>query len=76
MIDDYIEKWIIKAVNDLKLAEHELRQPEDEIVTDAICFHCQQAVEKLLKAYLASKNIDTLMNFTCRLLPKLKNVSV
>ena len=58
MIDDYIEKWIIKAVNDLKVAEHELRQPADEIVTDAICFHCQQAVEKLLKAYLASQNID------------------
>jgi len=33
MIDDYIEKWIIKAVNDLKVAEHELRQPADEIVT-------------------------------------------
>lgn len=58
MIDDYIEKWIIKAVNDLRVAEHELKQPEDEIVTDAICFHCQQSVEKLLKAYLASKNID------------------
>ena len=58
MIDDYIEKWIIKAVNDLKVAEHELRQPEDEIITDAVCFHCQQAVEKLLKAYLVSKNID------------------
>jgi HEPN domain-containing protein len=58
MIDDYIEKWIIKAVNDLKVAEHELRQPADEIVTDAICFHCQQGVEKQLKAYLASKNID------------------
>ncbi len=58
MIDDYIEKWIIKAVNDLKVAEHELRQPEKEIITDAVCFHCQQAVEKLLKAYLASKNID------------------
>ncbi len=58
MIDEYIEKWIIKAVNDLKVAEHELRQPADEIVTDAICFHCQQAVKKLLKACLASKNID------------------
>ena len=25
MIDDYIEKWIIKAVNDLKVAEPYLR---------------------------------------------------
>jgi len=45
MIDDYIEKWILKAINDLKVAEHELKQPANEIVTDAICFHCQQAVE-------------------------------
>ncbi len=51
MIDDYIRKWIIKADN-------ELTQLENEMVTDAICFHCQQSVEKLLKAYLASKNID------------------
>ncbi len=58
MIDDYIRKWIIKADNDFKIAEHELAQPETEMVTDAICFHCQQSVEKLLKAYLASKNID------------------
>lgn len=26
--------------------------------TDVICFHCQQAVEKYLKAYLADQNID------------------
>lgn len=58
MIDDYIRKWIIKADNDFKVAEHELAQPDIEMVTDAICFHCQQSVEKLLKAYLASKNID------------------
>ncbi len=58
MIDDYIRKWIIKADNDFKIAEHELDQPENEMVTDAICFHCQQSVEKLLKAYLASRNID------------------
>ncbi len=58
MIDDYIRKWIIKADNDFKVAEHEITQPENEMVTDAICFHCQQSVEKLLKAYLASKNID------------------
>jgi HEPN domain-containing protein len=58
MIDDYIRKWIIKAENDFRVSEHELTQPENKMVTDAICFHCQQSVEKLLKAYLASKNID------------------
>ena len=41
MIDDYIRKWIFKADNDFKIAEHELAQPDNEMVTDAICFHCR-----------------------------------
>ena len=57
-MDGYIQRWVIKAKNDFKIAEHELGQTDNEIVTDAICFHCQQSIEKLLKAYLASKNID------------------
>jgi HEPN domain-containing protein len=35
----------------LKSAHHELSFEEDA-VTESICFHCQQAVEKYLKAYL------------------------
>ncbi len=31
---------------------------KDERVTEAICFHCQQTVEKYLKAYLISNNFD------------------
>jgi len=27
------------------------------VVTDTICFHCQQAIEKYLKAFLTSKNV-------------------
>jgi len=30
----------------------------EETVTEAICFHSQQAVEKFLKAYLITKNIE------------------
>lgn len=58
MSDEYIAQWIEKAENDLKVAEHESNLPEGEAITDAICFHCQQAVEKLLKGFLASRNID------------------
>ncbi|PIS25931.1 MAG: DNA-binding protein [bacterium (Candidatus Stahlbacteria) CG08_land_8_20_14_0_20_40_26] len=52
MIDEYIKQWLTKANDDLKIVEHELDLPEKEIVKDAICFHCQQAVEKYLKAFL------------------------
>lgn len=48
MKDEYLQRWIIKANNDLIVAEHELYTSKDERVTEAICFHCQQAVEKYL----------------------------
>lgn len=58
MIDEYLEKWLIKAGNDLKTAENESKLSPEDMVTDAICFHSQQAVEKYLKAYLIAKEID------------------
>lgn len=58
MTDEYIENWLKKAENDLKIVKHELELSEDEIVKDAACFHCQQAVEKYLKAYLIFHKID------------------
>jgi HEPN domain-containing protein len=58
VIDEYVKRWITKAKRDLKVSEHELSLPKEDVITDAVCFHCQQAVEKLLKAYLASKNVD------------------
>jgi len=58
MIDEYVEKWLIKADNDLKTAEHELSFPEREIITDTVCFHCQQAVEKYFKAFLIFHKVE------------------
>lgn len=58
MIDEYLEKWLIKANNDLKVAENESQLTPQDMVTDAICFHSQQAVEKYLKAFLIFKKID------------------
>jgi len=47
---ELINSWIKKAERDLLTANHELSFPD--AVTESICFHCQQAVEKFLKAYL------------------------
>lgn len=52
---ELILKWIQKAENDLKTAQQSLQA--DDVVTDTICFHCQQSVEKYLKAYLVSRNV-------------------
>lgn len=58
MIDEYLKKWLIKANKDLKVSENEIILPPEDMVTDAICFHSQQAVEKYLKAYLIFKQVE------------------
>jgi HEPN domain-containing protein len=48
------KQWLAKAGNDLLNADNNL---QSEVVPyDTVCFHCQQAAEKLLKAYLAGNN--------------------
>ncbi len=53
---DFIKQWLLKANEDLlvvnKLTEIEI------VATSSVCFHCQQAVEKFLKAYLIANGID------------------
>jgi len=50
MKEEVALRWITKAENDLK-AVKQLLTFEDS-PTDVISFHCQQSVEKYLKAYL------------------------
>jgi HEPN domain-containing protein len=47
------KKWVQKAAGDLLNADNNLNA--ENIPLDTVCFHCQQAVEKLLKAYLIAK---------------------
>jgi len=43
-------QWLAKAMNDLLNADNNLKS--EAVPFDTVCFHCQQAAEKLLKAYL------------------------
>jgi HEPN domain-containing protein len=43
-------QWLAKARNDLLNADNNLKS--EQIPFDTVCFHCQQAAEKLLKSYL------------------------
>ncbi|MFB0555874.1 MAG: HEPN domain-containing protein [Phycisphaerae bacterium] len=54
-IKDLVSKWIKKAENDLLTAERELSF--EDPITQTICFHCQQAAEKYLKAFLVHHQI-------------------
>lgn len=47
---EYIKDWLVKVGEDIIVIE---KLTEDEVVAaSAVCFHCQQVVEKVLKAYL------------------------
>ena len=52
---EQVKNWLKKARHDLSASGKLLGQDKVE-ETDVICFHCQQAVEKLLKAYLCHIN--------------------
>lgn len=53
---DFIKQWLFKANEDLlvvnKLTEFEI------VATSSVCFHCQQAVERFLKAFLIANGVD------------------
>jgi len=47
----YILPWIEKANGDMLVAHH-IAETMRPVSTEIVCFHCQQAVEKYLKAFL------------------------
>ena len=51
----YAAEWLAYADTDLAVAEHNQTMYPKPL--NIICFHCQQAVEKYLKAYLSWRGI-------------------
>jgi HEPN domain-containing protein len=53
---DYIRQWMLKADEDLIVVD---RLTDGQMIaTSSICFHCQQAAEKYLKAFLIFHGIE------------------
>ncbi|MBJ6748609.1 HEPN domain-containing protein [Geomonas anaerohicana] len=50
--NEIVGMWLHKADNDLQNIRNNLAA--EEIPTDTICFHAQQAIEKVLKAVLVA----------------------
>jgi len=55
-IKNLVNNWIAIAQRDLLTAEQGLKA--DNVITDTVCFHCQQAAEKYLKALLVKQQIE------------------
>ncbi|MBN8572149.1 MAG: HEPN domain-containing protein [Ignavibacteria bacterium] len=47
--------WLGKAYTDFKILQV-LINSQGELITDGVCFHSQQCVEKFLKCFLIEKN--------------------
>ena len=45
---EYIKAWLLKADHDIISAQRLLEI--EPMILDSACFHCQQAIEKSLKA--------------------------
>jgi HEPN domain-containing protein len=50
-----VEDWMFLANNDLKTSEILIK--DEYPLTNVIAFHCQQTIEKYLKAYLIEKDV-------------------
>ncbi|MBS1515449.1 MAG: HEPN domain-containing protein [Bacteroidetes bacterium] len=81
MTDNYLKGWLVKANTDIKVMDTLLRSSSEDLLTDVICFHAQQAIEKFLKSYLISKevvnkkthNLEFLQDKCSEFLPQVKN---
>jgi HEPN domain-containing protein len=55
-IREAVKQWLAKAENDWSTVE--ILMASGHCPAEAVCFHCQQYVEKLLKALLTLKGIE------------------
>lgn len=56
-MNEVVKEWIAKSEGDFATAERELAVADDPNY-DAVCFHSQQCVEKLMKAVLIEHEIS------------------
>jgi HEPN domain-containing protein len=70
LINDEVRNWLKKAINDFTASQLLLDSFNDNI-TDTVCFHAEQFVEKSLKAYLVFKNVSFMKTHDLEYLIKL-----
>jgi HEPN domain-containing protein len=56
-MNEKVKAWLVKAFEDYTAMKMLLQSTQKEFITSAICFHAQQFVEKLLKAFLTYHDV-------------------
>ncbi|MDD5672684.1 MAG: hypothetical protein PHC61_00850 [Chitinivibrionales bacterium] len=49
MVEEYTRLWLKKALNDITVMHNERHAEAVNMVTEAICFHAQQAAKNFLR---------------------------
>ena len=55
-VHEAVKQWLAKAESDWSTVE--ILIASERCPAEAVCFHCQQYVEKLLKAFLTLKRVE------------------
>jgi len=75
-----VQQWVLRAENDLLNVANNIQAKR--VPWDTVCFHCQQAAEKYIKAVLAvyaqeiprTHDLEQLLELTKEWVPKLEEV--
>ncbi len=67
-LKELLLQWKLKADNDIQTIINEIESQKP--VTDSICYHSQQSVEKYLKLFLVSNSLEPLKTHNIRVLRK------
>jgi HEPN domain-containing protein len=65
-LPDIVKQWFDKADHDMLNAK--LVIDHEPLILDTACFHCQQAMEKYLKAFMVFKKQDVIKTHDIRFL--------
>ena len=55
-IDEIVDKWLRISQRDILTAKQGMEA--EIVITETICYHCQQSAEKALKAFLVKHQIE------------------
>jgi HEPN domain-containing protein len=66
---DSVSEWLAFGDDDIRVAEHSLLLYP--VPQELVCYHCEQAAEKYLKAFLISKDVNPPKTHDLQMLCKL-----
>ncbi len=58
MVTNEIRSSLKQALTELRIAEHELNRPHEEVVTMSVCYSARQSMTSMLRVFLLSHSMN------------------